>query len=47
MTFTKLIVALVFLMSGTLLAQEAKVAQLFSKDLTDIPGKEGLMLTVE
>lgn len=33
-------------MSGTL-AQEAKVTQLMSKDLSNIPGKEGLMLTVE
>jgi len=34
-------------MSGTLLAQEAKVTQLMSKDLTEFPGKEGLMITVE
>jgi quercetin dioxygenase-like cupin family protein len=34
-------------MSGTLLAQEAKVTELFSKDLTNLPGKEGLMITVE
>jgi quercetin dioxygenase-like cupin family protein len=34
-------------MSGTLVAQEAKVTQLLSKDLTNIPGKEGLMLIVE
>ena len=34
-------------MSGTLLAQEAKVTQLMSKDLTEFPGKEGVMLTVE
>jgi quercetin dioxygenase-like cupin family protein len=34
-------------MSGTLLAQEAKVTELLSKDLTNIPGKEGLMATVE
>ncbi|HEX4426300.1 MAG TPA: cupin domain-containing protein [Terriglobales bacterium] len=47
MTFTKLILALVFLMSGTLIAQEAKVTELLSKDLTNIPGKEGLMVTVE
>ena len=47
MTFTKLILALACLMSGTLVAQEAKVTQLFSKDLTDFPGKEGLMITVE
>ena len=27
--------------------QEAKVTQLLSKDLTDVPGKEGLMITVD
>src|SRR5207245_215484 len=47
MTFTKLILALSFLMSGRLAAQEAKVTQLLSKDLTNLPGKEGLMITVE
>ena len=47
MTFTKTVLALVCLMSGALLAQEAKVSQLFSKVLTNLPGKEGLMITVE
>jgi quercetin dioxygenase-like cupin family protein len=47
MTFTKLIVALACLMSGALVAQEAKVTELFSKDLTNLPGKEGLMVIVE
>ena len=47
MTFPKLILALACLMSGTLLAQEAKVTPLLSKDLTNVPGKEGLMITVE
>ena len=47
MTFTKLILALACLMSGTLVAQEAKVTELFSKDLTNLPGKEGLMFMVE
>ena len=28
-------------------AQEAQVTQLMSKDLPDLPGKEGLMITVE
>jgi len=32
---------------GGLVAHEPKVTEVFSKDLTDIPGKEGLMLTVE
>ena len=47
MTFTKLILALACLMPGTLLAQEAKVTELMSKDLTGFPGKEGLMVIVE
>jgi quercetin dioxygenase-like cupin family protein len=33
-------------MPGMLLAQEAQVTELMSKDLTSIPGKEGLMITV-
>jgi quercetin dioxygenase-like cupin family protein len=47
MTFTKLILALAFLMSSALVAQEAKVTPLMSKDLTNLPGKEGLMVMVE
>jgi quercetin dioxygenase-like cupin family protein len=47
MTFTKIILALVCLMSATLVAQQAKVTQLLSKDLTDCPGKESVMITVE
>jgi len=47
MAFTRLILVLAFLMSGTLMAQEAKVTELLSKDLTNIPGKEGLMVIVE
>jgi quercetin dioxygenase-like cupin family protein len=47
MTFTKVIFALACLMSGTLVAQEAKVTQLMSKDLKECAGKEGLMVTVE
>jgi quercetin dioxygenase-like cupin family protein len=47
MTFTRVILAAVCLMSTTLLAQEAKVTQLMSKDLTNLPGKDGLMITVE
>jgi quercetin dioxygenase-like cupin family protein len=34
-------------MSSTLVAQEAKVTQLMSKDLTNLRGKEGLMITVD
>ena len=47
MTFPKLILVLASLMSSTLVAQEAKVTELLSKDLTNLPGKEGLMITVE
>ena len=54
MATTKLSLVLVCLITGTVMAQqakktqqEAKVTPLMSKDLTDIPGKEGLMITVE
>src|ERR1700746_378649 len=47
MIFTKLILALACLMSTALMAQEAKVTDLFSKDLTNLPGKEGLMIIVD
>lgn len=53
MTFRKLILALACLTSVTLVGQEtkvrqeAKVTQLMSKDLTNFPGKEGLMIAVD
>ena len=47
MTLTRLILVVACLMSSTLLAQEANVTQLLSKDLTNLPGKEGLMIAVE
>jgi quercetin dioxygenase-like cupin family protein len=47
MKFTKAILALVCIMSGTVLAQEAKVTDLMSKDLPNLPGKEGLMIIVD
>src|SRR5499425_720072 len=47
MTSTKLLMVLAFFATGALAADEPKVTQVLSKDLTDIPGKEGLMLTVE
>ena len=37
---------LVFLITSTLIAQDAKVTPLMSKDLAEFPGKEGLMITV-
>ena len=36
----------VFLIAGALIAQDAQVTPLMSKDLADFPGKEGLMITV-
>jgi len=47
MRFTRAVLALTCLLCGTLLAQEAKVSQLLSKDLPNLPGKEGVMITVE
>ena len=47
MTFTRVTFVLACLLSATVAAQEAKVTQLMSKDLANIPGKEGLMITVE
>ena len=37
---------LALLIVGTLIAQDAKVTPLMSKDLAEFPGKEGLMITV-
>jgi quercetin dioxygenase-like cupin family protein len=42
-----ILVVLLSLITGTLMAQEAKVTSLMSKDLKDFPGKEGLLITVE
>ena len=42
-----ILVVLLSLMTGTVMAQEAKVTRLMSKDLKDFPGKEGLLITVE
>ena len=47
MAFTKIVLVLVCLISTTLVAQEAKVAPLMSKDLSECPGKESVMITVE
>ena len=47
MIFTKRVFAMVCFMSATLVAQEAKVTELMSKDLKEFPGKEGLMITVD
>ena len=42
-----ILVFLLSLIAGPLMAQEAKVTSLMSKDLKDFPGKEGLLITVE
>ena len=47
MPITKLILMLVCLASLPLDTKEAKVTPLLSKDLTEYPGKEGVMLIVE
>ena len=42
-----MMVVLLALIAGPLMAQEAKVTSLISKDLKEFSGKEGLMITVE
>lgn len=42
-----MVLVFVCLMCGVVKAQEPKVTPLMSKDLTDAPGKEVLMVTVE
>src|SRR5262249_23341106 len=41
------VVVLLFIMTGTVMAQEPKVTQLMSKNLSEIPGKEVVMISVE
>ena len=47
MTTKPVALVLLCLMTGTAMAQEAKVTSLMSKDLPESPGKEMLMITVE
>jgi len=47
MSIPRLVLMLVCLMGVPQEPKEAKVTPLFSNDLTDSPGKEGLMITVE
>jgi quercetin dioxygenase-like cupin family protein len=47
MKITQLILMLACLVALPLKSQEAKVTPLLSKDLTEFPGKEGVMLVVE
>jgi quercetin dioxygenase-like cupin family protein len=44
---TTISLILLCLMTSTVAAQQPNVATLMSKDLTDIPGKEVVMITVE
>jgi quercetin dioxygenase-like cupin family protein len=46
MVSLKPILLLAFFLTSTLMAQEAKVTPLLSKDLPEFPGKQGLMITV-
>ena len=47
MTIKIVALVLLYLMTGTAMAQEPKVTSLMSKDLTESPGREALMITVE
>jgi quercetin dioxygenase-like cupin family protein len=47
MKLAKLLLCLAWLAPNCLKAQQAKVTEVMSKDLSDIPGKEGLMITVD
>ena len=47
MTTRLVALVLLCLMTGTAMAQEPKVAPLMSKDLTENPGREVLVITVE
>jgi quercetin dioxygenase-like cupin family protein len=47
MTSSKPMLVLAFLITSTLIAQEPKITPVMSKDLSEFPGKEALMITVE
>jgi quercetin dioxygenase-like cupin family protein len=46
MKISQSMLVLAFLFAGTLMAQDAEVKPLMSKDLPEFAGKEGLMITV-
>ena len=46
MKSSRCMLTLASLIASTLIAQDAQVTPLMSKDLADFPGKEGLMITV-
>src|SRR3977135_2039618 len=45
MKIAKVLICLAWMAPGWLMAQEAKVTEVLSKDLSNIPGQEGLMIT--
>ncbi|QOY86411.1 cupin domain-containing protein [Paludibaculum fermentans] len=47
MTSSRSRLALALLLGSGVMAQDAKVSPLLSKDLVEFPGKEGLMIAVE
>ncbi|WP_321473925.1 cupin domain-containing protein [uncultured Paludibaculum sp.] len=47
MTRSRSQLVLALLLASIAMAQDAKVSPLMSKDLTEFPGKEGLMIAVE
>jgi quercetin dioxygenase-like cupin family protein len=47
MKHKKLLLVLLFLIPGAVMAQEAKVTPLMSKDLTELPNKEVLMIKAD
>jgi quercetin dioxygenase-like cupin family protein len=47
MKHKKLLLVFLFLVPAAVMAQEAKVTPVMSKDLTELPGKEVLMITVD
>ena len=46
MKSSRFVLASAFLIAGALFAQDAQVTTVMSKDLADLPGKEGQMITV-
>lgn len=47
MTSKRSLLVLALLLASCTIGQDSKVSPLLSKDLTEFPGKEGLMITVE
>ena len=47
MKTAKVILCLACLAPGWLMAQDAKVTEILSRELSNIPGKEGLMINID